>query len=102
GEALLSGFFVWRVCLISLLMATGALGLFLWELDHGSSLETARTMAVNAVVAAEMFYLINSRYILTPVLNREGLLGNRYVLLAIVACASLQLLYTYLPVMQGT
>lgn len=101
GEALLSGFFVWRVCLISVLMATGALGLFLWELEHGASLETARTMAVNAVVAAEMFYLINSRYILASVLNREGLLGNRYVLLAIAACASLQLIYTYLPVMQG-
>ena len=101
GEALLSGFFVWRLCLISVLMATGALGLFLWELEHGSSLETARTMAVNAVVAAEMFYLLNSRYILASVLNREGLLGNRYVLLAIAACASLQLLYTYAPVMQG-
>src|SRR5690554_2290856 len=100
GEALLSGFLVWRVCLISVLMATGALGLFLWELDHGASLETARTMAVNAVVAAEMFYLINSRYILAPVLNREGLLGNRYVLLALAACASLQLIYTYVPVMQ--
>ena len=101
GEALLSGFFVWRLCLISVLMATGALGLFLWELEHGSSLETARTMAVNAVVAAEMFYLVNSRYILASVLNREGLLGNRYVLLAIATCASLQLLYTYAPVMQG-
>ena len=101
GEALLSGFFVWRLCLISVLMATGALGLFLWELEHGSSLETARTMAVNAVVAAEMFYLLNSRYILASVLNREGLLGNRYVLLAIATCASLQLLYTYAPVMQG-
>lgn len=99
GEALLSGFFVWRVCLISVLMATGALGLFLWELEHGASLETARTMAVNAVVAAEMFYLINSRYILGSVLNREGLLGNRYVLLAIAACACLQVIYTYLPVM---
>ena len=101
GEALISGFSIWRVCLISVLMATGALGLFLWELEQGSSLETARTMAVNAIVAAEMFYLINSRHILASVLSREGLLGNRCVLLAIAACASLQLVYTYLPVMQG-
>lgn len=101
GEALLSGFFVWRVCLVSVLMMTGALGLFLWELDRGASLESARTMAVNAVVVAEMFYLINSRHILAPVLNREGLLGNRYVLLAIAVCIPLQLLYTYLPLMQN-
>ena len=54
GVPLLSGFFVWRVLMVSILMMAGALGLFLWELDHGTSLETARTIAVNAVVAAEI------------------------------------------------
>ena len=100
GEVLLSGFFVWRVVMVSVLMMTGALGLFLWELEIGTSIETARTMAVNAVVAAEMFYLINSRYIIAPVTNREGLTGNRYALLAIAACIPLQLAYTHAPVMQ--
>lgn len=101
GEALLSGFFVWRVLMVSVLMMTSALGLFLWELSDGTSIETARTMAVNAVVVAEMFYLVNSRYILAPVTNREGLTGNRYVLLAIAACLPLQIAYTHAPVMQG-
>jgi magnesium-transporting ATPase (P-type) len=101
GEALLSGFFVWRVLMVSVLMMTGALGLFLWELAAGTSLETARTMAVNAVVVAEMFYLLNSRFIFAPVLGRGGLLGNRYVLLAIAACIPLQLAFTYAPFMQG-
>jgi len=100
GEVLLSGFFVWRVVMVSVLMMTGALGLFLWELEIGTSIETARTMAVNAVVAAEMFYLINSRYIIAPVTNREGLTGNCYTLLAIAACIPLQLAYTHAPVMQ--
>ena len=101
GEALLSGFFIWRVLMVSVLMMTGALGLFLWELNRGMSIEMARTMAVNAVVAAEMFYLINSRYILAPVLNRDGLTGNRYVLLAIATCIPLQIAYTHAPVMQA-
>ena len=101
GEALLSGFFIWRVVLVSVLMMTGALGLFLWELDMGTSIETARTMAVNAVVAAEMFYLLNSRFIFAPVLNRAGLTGNRAVLLAIAACLPLQFAYTHLPAMQA-
>ncbi len=101
GEALLSGFFVWRVLMVSVLMMTGALGLFLWELDAGTSIETARTMAVNAVVTAEMFYLINSRFILSSVLSREGLTGNRYVLLAIAACIPLQIAYTHTPFMQA-
>lgn len=101
GTPLLSGFFVWRVLLVSVLMMGGALGLFLWELGIGTSIETARTMAVNAVVVAEMFYLLNSRYIFTSVVNREGLTGNRYVLLAIAACIPLQLAYTHLPALQA-
>ena len=101
GEALLSGFFVWRVLMVSVLMMTGALGLFLWESSNGVSIETARTMAVNAVVVAEMFYLINSRSILAPVANWAGLTGNRYVLLAIAACIPLQLAYTHTPTMQA-
>ncbi|NMG29637.1 cation-transporting P-type ATPase [Aromatoleum evansii] len=99
GQALLSGFFVWRVLMVSVLMMIGALGLFLWELADGTSLETARTMAVNAVVVAEMFYLINSRHILAPITNREALAGNMYVLLAIAACIPLQIAYTHAPFM---
>ncbi|GIX54389.1 cation-transporting P-type ATPase [Sphaerotilus natans] len=101
GESLLSGFFVWRVLMVSVLMMTGALGLFLWELSNGTSLETARTMAVNAIVVAEMFYLLNSRHVLASVLNREGLTGNHVALWAIAACVPLQLAFTHLPVMQG-
>ncbi len=81
--------------MVSVLMMVGALGLFLWELDPGASLETARTMAVSAVVASEMFYLLNSRFLFGSVLSREGLLGNRYVLIAIAACAILQLAFAH-------
>ncbi len=101
GESLLSGFFLWRVTLVSLLMMSGALGLFLWELQHGTPLETARTIAVNTVVVAEMFYLFNSRHILAPVTTREGLFGNPCVLGAIALGVVLQLLYTHAAPMQA-
>ncbi|MCC2642914.1 MAG: P-type ATPase, translocating [Nitrospira sp.] len=94
-EPLLSWFFLWRVLMVSVLMMTGALGLFLWELHQGASLETARTMAVSAVVLSEMFYLLNSRHIYKSVLSREGLFGNRYVPIVIAACAALQLAYVH-------
>ena len=100
-ESLLSGLFVWRVVMVSLLMACAALGLFLWELERGSSLETARTMAVCAVVAAEMFYLLNSRHVERSALTREGLLGNPQVLLAIGVCALLQLAFVHAPWLQA-
>ncbi|MBF6648197.1 cation-transporting P-type ATPase [Methylobacter sp. BlB1] len=99
-ESLLSWFFAWRVLMVSVLFMVGSLGLFLWEIQRGSSLETARTMAVSSVVLSEMFYLINSRYIFRSVLSLEGLFGNRYVLLAIAACAGLQVLYTHAGPMQ--
>lgn len=101
AQALLSGFFVWRVLMVSTLMMISALGLFLWELQMGTSIETARTMAVNAVVVAEMFYLLNSRFIFASAISVEGIFGNRYVLLAIAACVPLQLAFTHLPFMQS-
>ncbi|HCY61956.1 MAG TPA: carbonate dehydratase [Oxalobacteraceae bacterium] len=98
---LLSWFFIWRVVMVSMLMMAGALGLFLWELRNGASLETARTMAVSAVVVAEMFYLVSSRYIYRSVLSHEGLFGNRYVLYALAACAAFQVAYVYSAPLQA-
>lgn len=100
AQPLLDGLAIWRIVLVSIAMMTGALGVFLWELRIGGTLEAARTMAVNTVVLAEMLYLLSSRHIRQGVLNREGLWGNPYVLLSIAACIPLQLLYTYWPVMQ--
>ena len=100
-ESLLSWFFVWRLVMVSLLMMTAALGLFLLELENGASLERARTMAVSAIVAAEMFYLVNSRYIFRPVLSAGALRGNVYVPLSILACAALQIAYVHAPPLQA-
>ena len=98
-ERLLSGFFAWRVVFVSVLMMTAALGLFLLELQGGTSVETARTMAVNAVVFAEIFYLLNSRSILMPAFSR-GAGTNRMVWLTIAACVMFQLGFTHLAPLQ--
>ncbi len=101
GESLLSPFFAWRVLLVSVLMMAAALELFLWELQQGTPLETARTMAVSAIVAAEMFYLLNSRFVLQPALSRAGLGGNAAVAWALLACGLLQLGFVHLPPLQA-
>lgn len=100
-EKLLSGLFAWRVLMVAVCMAAASLGLFLWELSNGAAIETARTMAVSAVVVMEMFYLLNSRHIERSVLSREGLLGNAKVPLTIALCALLQLGFVHLPWMQA-
>jgi magnesium-transporting ATPase (P-type) len=101
AEPLLSGFLVWRIVLVSALLVAACFGLFVWELARSGSLESARTVAVNMLVAGEMFYLFNSRHIYASVLSREGLFGNAYVLLAVALLAAVQLVFTYTPLLNG-
>lgn len=98
--SILSAFMIWRILFVSLLMVTVTFGLFLWEQDSGASIEVARTVAVNTLVVAEIFYLFNTRYMLESVLTPSGMLGNRYALLAVLVVVAFQLLFTYLPMMQ--
>ena len=100
-EPLLSGFLVWRIVLVSVLLVGACFGLFLWELERGMSIEAARTVAVNMIVVGEMAYLFNSRYVYASVLSRKGLFGNRYVLIAIAVLLPMQLLFSYAVFMQG-
>ncbi len=99
-EPLLTGFLIWRVIFVSLILVAGTFGLFLWERDQGASIEFARTIAVNTLVMFEIFYLFNSRFLLANSLSIEGLTGNRYVLLAIGLLIVIQLAFTYAAPMQ--
>ena len=101
GDSLLSGFFVWRVLMVSVLMMFASLGLFVWELAQGTPLDTARTVAVSAVVIAEMFYLVNSRFILMPSATARGLSDNPMIAPALLGCLVLQLAFTHWPVMHS-
>jgi magnesium-transporting ATPase (P-type) len=80
---------------------SGTVGLYIWEVKRGMSIEHARTIAVNTLVMFEIFYLFNSRYLKYSVFNWAGLTGNRYVLIAIVILIFLQLDFTYLIPMQS-
>ncbi len=100
NASMLSGFLIWRIAFVTILMVGGGFGLFLWEMLHGGSVELGRTIVVNTLVMGEIFYLFNCRYLLAPAFSREGLFGNRYVLLAISLLLIIQLLFTYAPIMQ--
>jgi len=100
-EPLLTQLLAWRIIFISAIMVIGTLGLFLWDRHHGETLEMARTTAVNTLIFFQIFYLINIRYLKASVLSREGLLGNRAVLLAIFFITVMQILFTYLPLFQN-
>jgi magnesium-transporting ATPase (P-type) len=99
-QPLLTAFMNWRILFVSLLMVAGTFGLFVWERSLGAELEAARTVAVNTLVFAEACYLFATRFLTAPVLNRNGLLGSRYVLGAVVLVMLMQMVFTYAPFMQ--
>ena len=90
-----------RIVYVSLLMVAVTLAVYEWELARGSSIETARTAAVNMLVLGEMVYLFNVRHFTASALARDTLLGNRVALWACLGLVALQLLFTYLPPMQA-
>lgn len=98
-EAMLSGFLLWRVLLVSVLMAAGVFLIFGWASTHGSTLEEARTYAVNALVVMEVFYLFSVRYLRAPSFTLERMFNSRAVLIAVATVVVLQLLFTYAPFM---
>ena len=99
AEPLLSRFLAWRIAFVSALFLAGIYGLFLWARSRGLSIEEGRTLAVNALVAMEVFYLFNIRYLGMPSLTLEGVVGTRAVLIAVGAVTALQFLFTYAPIM---
>ena len=96
-----SAYFIWRTLLVSLVLVAGTIGIFQWELGRGASLEVARTAAVNTLVMFEVFYLLNTRFLVEPALPPRVLVGNPWVPLAILLVIAFQLLYTYAPFMQA-
>ncbi len=100
-EPLLTGFLLWRIAFVSVLLMAGGTGLFMWEMEQGQSLDYARSVAINAIVAAEILYLFNCRHLHQSWFSREGIFGNPYVLLAIAALVLVQIFFTYHPAMQS-
>ncbi|MFA6122160.1 MAG: cation-transporting P-type ATPase [Sideroxydans sp.] len=101
SEPILSSFMIWRISFVSILLALGVVALFLWEIARGTSLEMARTVAVNALVMGEIVYLFNCRYLLAPIRTWQDFTGNPYVLLSIAVLVVIQLAFTYVPFMQS-
>ena len=97
---LLSPFLLWRVVVVSVLLAAAALGVFFHAMHNGRDVETARTMVVNMFIVGEIFYLFNVRYLHMTSISWQGILGTPFVLGAIAVLIIAQLLFTYAPFMQ--
>jgi magnesium-transporting ATPase (P-type) len=100
----LSPFIITRTVLVALLMAAGALGLFLVEYTGvagadggpGWGYAEAQTEAVTTVIFFQIFYVLNCRSLKDPVLHM-GLYSNPWIYVGIAAILLLQLGFVYLP-----
>src|SRR5262245_7017899 len=97
---IVTSFGVWRIIFVGLALLAYTLVAFFWMRSHGASDALARTVAVNAITIGQVFYLLNSRYLLDSSLSVKAHLGNSYLPLGIGAVVLLQLLFTYAPPLQ--
>jgi len=98
---ILNGFGIWRVIFVSAGLLALTLSAFFWMQSYGASEELSRTVAVNTLVLGQIFYLLNSRYLVESSLSVAAHLGNRYLPMGIGAVVVLQLLFTYAPPLQA-
>jgi len=100
-QALLSGRLLWRILFVSALMVAGTMAVFTLALHQGHSLGLARTMAVNAIVVMEIFYLFSVRYVHGTSLTRRGVMGTPAVLTGVTVVVAAQVAFTYAPPLQA-
>ncbi|MHB1349571.1 MAG: cation-translocating P-type ATPase [Desulfobulbaceae bacterium] len=86
------------IALVSTLLLISSFILFNIELALGSTVEQARTVAVNTFVVIELCYLFNCRS-LSKSPFALGFFSNLWVLGGATLMLLIQLLYTYLPIM---
>lgn len=89
-----------RVIVVGVYAASIIYLAFMYYRDAGSSIETARTIAVNLLVMIEAFYLMNCRFLTQCILTKRIFVGSAPSLLAIFSVILLQVIFTYLPVSQ--
>ena len=97
---LLTGFGLWRVVFVGIALLAYTLSAFFWMLDQGASDALARTVAVNAIVIGQCFFLLNSRYLIDSSVSITAHLENKYLPLGIGTVVVLQMVFTYLPPFQ--
>ena len=97
---ILTGFGAWRLLFVGVALLAYTLWAFFWMKGQGASDQLARTVAVNAITIGQVFYLLNSRYLIDSSLSLRAHLTNKYLPVGIGAVVLLQTLFTYAPPLQ--
>ena len=101
NRPIVTGFGIWRILFVGAALLLYTLAAFFWMKEQGASDQMARTAAVNAITLGQVFYLLNSRYLLDSSLSVRAHMDNPYLWYGIAGVAVLQLLFTYAPPFQA-
>jgi magnesium-transporting ATPase (P-type) len=99
-QPILSLGLVWQVLLVATLFCLGVFGIFRYAVDAGHSVELARTLAMNALVVFELFYLFYVRKLHGTSFTVAAIQGTPAVWMAIAVVAAGQFAITYIPSLQ--
>ncbi len=100
GQGLFTPALIVRMLLVGGLGASIVFSLFYAYRVQGATIEYARTIAVNALVMIEVFYLFNCRQLTQSLFHPRSMHGALPALLAAFSVLCLQLAFSYLPVSQ--
>ncbi len=101
NKSILGGHFFWRVVFVSLLSGGITFGLFTRNyLQEIHDITTARTIAVNMLVACHLFYLLTCRKLYERSISKR-FFDNKYVFISIGVLILLQIFFTYTPFMNN-
>ncbi|MDZ4182316.1 MAG: HAD-IC family P-type ATPase, partial [Candidatus Cloacimonadaceae bacterium] len=98
GESILGGIFIWRVAFVSVIIGGLTLGVFSYLRSKGLDDATARTVAVNTLVAGQLFYLFNCRKFEHSAIGK-GFFNNKYAFIAAGILILLQIGFVFLSFM---
>jgi magnesium-transporting ATPase (P-type) len=99
GTSILSGYFLWRIIFVSVLIGGATLAVFHVEMYLDMDVDVVRTVCVNTLVAGQLFYLFNSRFLREASWLPSRLLSNRAALAAAGFLILFQLIFVYAPFM---
>ena len=99
-EPLLSGELIWHIALVSTLFLAAVFGVYAYAVDKGHSPDLARTIALNTLVALEIFHLFFIRNIYGTSLTWKSVRGTRVVWTCVITVVLAQFAVTYLSPMQ--
>ena len=98
---LLSGYFVWRIFFVSVIIAGSTLLITSRLSNYGFDNDFVRTITLQTIVIAQMFHLFNSRTIRGNAF-KENFFSNRAVSVVCILLFVLQGAITYIPFMNHT